>query len=111
MTSVRPMTRLLLVLLTAGALVACSGETASTTTAGAAGAEWIDQFTGPFTRGPVVDGSQVWVLTGERTVYVQDCEVGERLTQEGAQYGPKSRDVDPSGRAGFAHVCDDTYSP
>lgn len=50
------------------------------------------------TRGETFEGEVLWIDEPRRTVYVKDCDVARRATDEGGPYSP----VDGPG---FAYIC------
>lgn len=65
---------------------------------------WLGQFEG-LTPAGEVDGQPVALDEDERTLYVEDCAVAERLTETGARYGPTPRDANGDSTPGYGSIC------
>lgn len=109
-----PMRKITAVVVLVATVTACGGgggadddadtiDTRSPTTADRT--EWLDQYE-PFTKVVEVDGQKVGLMEDEKTLYTYDCDLAERLTAEGGDYGPSERDpVTGDFTFGYGTVC------
>ena len=74
---------------------------------GAGPPTWIRAVTDvEVTRAEPVEGNDVWVDEAGRKVYVEDCDLARRITQEGERYGPSPRDPETGEfTPGYSYVC------
>jgi hypothetical protein len=55
-----------------------------------------------------IEGVTVYVDEDERMIYTEDCDLAERITEEGEEYGPVPRNDDGSGgETGYGSICSD----
>lgn len=105
----KPLVAVLAVLL----LSACSsgGSDSSTNSGGADGLPgWLKEIPGvQISSSTTINGRDIYVDEKDRTLYMKgNCDDSERgISEEGDPFGPKSRDEDPSGQAGYGTICVD----